>query len=79
MIPPAGWTQRREDRQGTIWTEAFSSVPAKLGVWSSTDTYGWTYTAVAFGASGPSPSVAAVGDGGAQSTNVVFTGSANAP
>jgi hypothetical protein len=79
MTSPAGWTQRRQDGQGTVWTQAFSSVPADLGVWSTTDSHGWTYTAVAFGASAANPAVASVGGGGAQSTNAVFTGSATAP
>jgi len=79
MTSPAGWTQRHQDGQGTVWTQVFSSAPANLGVWSTTDTYGWTYTAVAFGASVSSPTVATVGGGGSQFTSAVFTGSATAP
>jgi hypothetical protein len=79
MTPPDGWFQQRQDGQGTIWTRPVASLPTDLGTWSTSDSHGWTYTSIAFGATGGDASVAAVGGGGAQSTNVVFTGSATAP
>jgi hypothetical protein len=76
MTPPTGWTQQRQDGQGTVWSQTFASVPANLGTWSTTGGSGWDYTAAAFGASGGSPTIVGVGGGGAQTSSAVNTGSA---
>jgi hypothetical protein len=79
MVAPAGWTLQRHDGQGTIWTQAFASVPANLGTWTTTGTGGWSYTAVAFSASGTSLRVVAAGGGGAQTSRAVSTGTVARP
>jgi hypothetical protein len=76
---PSGWVQQHLDGQGIVYTRSFSTVPADLGTWTTSDSHGWAFTSVAFGATGASPSVVAVGGGGAQSVSAVFTGSATAP
>jgi phosphatidylinositol-3-phosphatase len=79
MTPPAGWVPQRSDGQGTVWSQTFTSAPANLGVWKTTGSSGWDYTAVGFGASSGSPTIVATGGGGAQTTNAVRTGSATPP
>jgi hypothetical protein len=79
MTPPPGWTLRRQDGEGTVWSQTFATVPANLGTWSTTGSHGWDYSAAAFGASSGSPAIVATGGGGAQTSNVVQTGSATPP
>jgi hypothetical protein len=79
MTPPAGWVQQRHDGEGTVWSQTFASVPGDLGVWETSGSSGWDYTAASFGAGSGSPTIAASGGGGAQTTNVVRTGSATPP
>jgi hypothetical protein len=77
MTAPSGWTLRRQDGQGSVWTQTFTSVPASLGNWSTTGASGWTYTAIAIGGTG-SRVVDGTGGGGAQKSSAVKTGSATA-
>jgi parallel beta-helix repeat protein len=80
MVAPAGWTLRHHDGQGSVWTQAFGAVPPNLSSWSTGGGgSGWTYTAVAFGATGSAPEVVAAGGGGAQTKAAVATGTVTRP
>ena len=80
MVAPAGWTLRHHDGQGSVWTQAFGAVPPDLSSWSTGGGgSGWTYTAVAFGASGSAPEVVAAGGGGAQTGAAITTGTVTRP
>jgi parallel beta-helix repeat protein len=80
MVAPAGWTLRHHDGQGSVWTQAFDAVPPNLSSWSTGGgSSGWTYTAVAFGATGSAPDVVAAGGGGAQTRAAIATGTVTRP
>jgi len=75
MTAPAGWTLQHHDGQGTVWTQAFPTVPVDLGTWSTSGASGWTYTAIGF--AGIAPTIVGAGGGGAQTSSAVFTGTAS--
>jgi Pectate lyase superfamily protein len=76
MVAPAGWTLRRHDAEGTVWTHTMTSAASNLGNWSTTGDHGWTYTALALGAVGASPVIDGQGGAGAETSSAVKTGSA---
>jgi len=79
IAAPSGWTLQRQDGQGTIWTRAITGVPDTLGDWSTAGNAGWTFTAVALGATTSGPTVIGAGGGGAETTATISTGSAATP
>ena len=80
MVAPVGWTLQHHDGQGTVWTQAFSTVPGSLSSWSTGGgASGWTFAAVSIGASASTPQVVAAGGGGAQTSRVVSTGTVVRP
>jgi hypothetical protein len=79
IAAPSGWTLQRQDGQGTVWTRAMTGVPDTLGDWSTAGNAGWTFTAVALGATSSGPTVIGAGGGGAETTATISTGSAATP
>ncbi len=79
IAAPSGWTLQRQDGQGTVWTRAITGVPDTLGDWSTAGNAGWTFTAVALGATSSGPTVIGAGGGGAETTATISTGSAANP
>jgi Pectate lyase superfamily protein/Right handed beta helix region len=78
MTAPSGWVLQRTDGPGTLWTKAFASVPGNLDSWTTTDSGGWTYTAIAVGGGTCTPIIDGVGGGGAQWSSDVNTGTVQA-